>query len=228
MSKFELEFHLRDTEKIVIKLKENLGEVHCCYEALIVFLGDNIVSELSCESIRHNIGCLSYLLCKSLNKELTLHSSITLDIGLLWNKVLQHQRSGLFYINADQRKMWVGCQYILWETRGSMKSLTTWLYNDHDGSIIFEITPNYPWEFEGAEQDSNFIPYEEWIKSYKPFLIRKIPIEVARQWLDQATSVLNKIEENMARLTVEAREREKKEKEQLASSRDADEEKVRE
>jgi hypothetical protein len=39
--------------------------------------------------------------------------------------------------------------------------------------------------------------------------------------------LVNKIEENMAKLTVEAEARQKKEKKQLASLRDANEEKTR-
>jgi hypothetical protein len=65
------------------------------------------------------------------------------------------------------------------------------------------MTPVYPWHFyelDDAQQQKNYIPYEEWIKNYKPLLIRTIPKDVAEQWLNQAQEILKKIEENTPRL----------------------------
>ena len=37
---------------------------------------------------------------------------------------------------------WVGREYIVWSTTGNMKPhITTWIYNDPEGNIIFHITP---------------------------------------------------------------------------------------
>jgi hypothetical protein len=214
---YDVCFTLNNNEKIVVFSSEPIDELHCCSDTPIVFLQGNNYCILSNDSIHETMYSVCAKLKKALNGKLQIAASIKQDLGYLQN---EENHGSIFYPELITYWLWGPTNY-------PNPKMNAWLYNDHDGSIIFEITPIYPWEFEGAEQDSNFIPYEEWIKSYKPFLIRKIPIEVARQWLDQAASVLNKIEENMARLTVEALEREKKEKEQLASSRDANKEKTR-
>lgn len=220
MNDFNIVFKINNAEDIIIELNEALENVHCCYNADTFYINNLYKTSIASDFIRYSLEILKGLLAKALKNKLKLHRSITNDIGYLYNEELQ-DKPGLFYKTSKEgRKFWVGESYSLWNS-----SLDSWIYNDERGNIIFEITPKYPWNYVEPKENEHYIPYEEWIKSYKPFLIRKIPIEVARQWLDQATSVLNKIEENMARLTVEAREREKKRKEQLASSRDADEEK---
>jgi hypothetical protein len=215
-------FKINDTEKIIIELKEPLDNVDCCYQECINFYkGNKNLCNFSTDTIRYNLKELASLLSQALENKLQLHKSITKDIGYLANEADQ-EKLGISYINH----LWVGRRYALFGGNLNEKTyLYSWIYNDKDSNIIFEITPKYKWHFSEPKKGESYIPYEEWIKTYKPFLIRKIPVEVACQWLDQATSILNKIEENMAKLTVEALEREKKEKEQIASSRDADEEK---
>jgi hypothetical protein len=222
LNDFNIVFKINKAEDIIIELNEALENVHCCYNADIFYINNLYKTSIASDFIRYSLAILKGLLTKALKNKLRLHRSITNDIGYLYNEELQ-DKPGLFYKTSKEgRKFWIGESYSLWNS-----SLDSWLYNDKDGNIIFEITPTYPSYYTEPETSTDYISYEEWIKSYKPFLIRKIPVEVARQWLDQANAILKKIEENVARNIAEgeALEREKKEKEQLASSCDANEDK---
>ena len=63
---------------------------------------------------------------------------------------------------------------------------TSWLYNDEQGNIIFEITPFYPWFYVTKKTHPEKIPYKEWIKNYKPAVKTIIPKENIKQWIKQA------------------------------------------
>lgn len=62
----------------------------------------------------------------------------------------------------------------------------SWLYNDKDGNIIFEITPFYPGHSVNKKTFPDRIPYKEWIKDYKPIIKVMIPKENVKQWIKQA------------------------------------------
>lgn len=73
----------------------------------------------------------------------------------------------------DSNQRWVGEHYQLWPGR-----FMSWLYNDNDGSIIFEITPHYKFFFTDA-----FDPeaYAKWIKTYKPYYQTTLPHQTAQE-----------------------------------------------
>lgn len=209
MNQNSISFILNSNEKFVLDLQESLDCVHCCYEAPIIFFHDASQIVIASDFVRYNISGLSHLLSKVLAKQLMLHSSIIKDIGYLYNEYLQglyseslQKNKELVYEKMEGIDHWVGEAYKLFDCNP-----TTWLYNDYDENIILEITPNYPWHFSEPKEGEDFIPYEEWIKSYKPVLIRAIPVEVARQWLEQANMILKKIEENVARFEREHAEK---------------------
>ena len=56
--------------------------------------------------------------------------------------------------------------------------------------VLLGCPPVYPFD---TEDDKNGISYEEWIKTYKPYLVRTIPRDVAEQWLMQANDILEQI-----------------------------------
>ena len=56
----------------------------------------------------------------------------------------------------------------------------TWLYNQNN-KIYLEITPGYMWHFSDQINKEDFIPYDEWIKNYKPLVIIEIDKVIARQ-----------------------------------------------
>lgn len=208
MNKNDIVFKLSDTEKIVIELEEEIQNIDCCSQAPIVFLQDSKRIILSKDSVRENMTILSGLLTDALYNKLQLHESITEDIGyvynqysdFLWNK--KSKASNNFgYTKLEGRDTWAGNNYHLWSS-----SLTSWIYNDIDGSIIFELTPMYPEDFYYTKKKPQKIPYHEWIKGYAPYLIEKIPQSVAQRWLAQANDILEQISENIERLKKESEE----------------------
>ena len=109
-----------------------------------------------------------------------------------------------FYKNLKPKHPWKGNQSNIWSPVVRDGNLQTWIYNDKDGAIIFEITPLYPYHFCGAEEEDfippkNYILYQEWMKGYKPYLIRTIPEDVARQWFEQTKVIVRQIKKNIAR-----------------------------
>lgn len=208
MNKNEIIFKLNDTEKIVVELEEELRNIDCCSEAPIVFLQDSKKVTLSKDSVRENMTILSNLLREALSNELQLHKSITEDIGyvynqysdFLWNKKSKAPNS-FGYTQLEGRDIWAGNKYNVWNS-----ALTSWIYNDIDGSIIFELTPMYPEDFFYTKKKPQKISYQEWIKGYAPYLIEKIPYNVAQKWLTQANAILEQIDENIKRFIKEAEE----------------------
>jgi len=202
----EIIFILDDTTKIVMQLECPIDGIDCCFQEYVnIFLGSRKYL-LALDSIRYLMLEFNDLLTKALKIKLKLHKSITKDIGYLWNEKLQG-KPGLIYMKLEDRNYWVGLNNLLWSTRDTMNpQLDTWIYNDHVENIILEITPAYPWHFsdlEEAEKDINYLPYEEWIKSYKPLLATTIPKDVAHTWLEQSNNILKIIDENVKRLEAE-------------------------
>jgi hypothetical protein len=202
-NKYAVNFSLSKAEQIIIELEDSLEEVHCCYSAKIAFMQNKKKFFIGNDSVRHNLELLKGLLTKALKNKLKLHKSITTDIGYLDNEYLRllynddpSIKSIFSYEKLGESKRWVGDKYHLW----GYGSRGVWIYNDIDGSIIFEVTPAYAGGFAYPEK---CIPYNKWIKKYKPYLIRIIPQEVAQQWLDQTNAILKQIEKNIKRLIAE-------------------------
>jgi hypothetical protein len=198
MNKNEFIFVLDDTEKIVVPLSDILENIFPCEELPVIFYQEMKKLILRNDFINETMQKLSALLKKLLKNKLPLHESITKDIGFLWNEELQN-KPGLAYTKLEGRDHWVGQLHLLWCTSNTRPSLVTWLYNDHEGSIILEITPSYPWHHLEPRKGETFIPYEQFMETYKPVLIRKIPIEVAQKWLQQAEEILCVLEDNRKR-----------------------------
>jgi len=188
-------FVLNNEEEIVIKLHNQNDVIHCCYKAPIIFLQKSQELLLSKGDIQENMYILAALLNKALSNNLQLHSSITQDIGFLFNRDRNEEKPDLAYEKVERVSFWVGDKYKLWSYR-----VATWLYNDQAGNIIFEITPIYPQTFRNPAKDLDIDDYEAWMKTYKPVLIRIIPKDIARIWLAQANDILKLIEENIKML----------------------------
>lgn len=197
----EVIFTINNHEKIIGKAADPIEKWDCCYDIPLILLCDATQYVLCEWDIRSSMEQLSEMLTKALANELQLHESIMQDIGYLWHEAYS-DKPGFVYEEEEGTKLWIGHKYKLWTASGTKSHTITWLYNDHAGAIIFEVTPEYRWEFEeeGMEKDENYISYEEWIKSYKPIAIRKISPEVARQWIKTADEIVKKIDENIARM----------------------------
>ena len=193
----EIVFTLDHDNRIVVQLEHSLNDIHCCYRAPIIFLSNDVSYRICQRSIQDSLETFVEKLTKALNSQLKLHESITMDIGYLCNESGQEKSS----VTYTEDGLWVGWDNKLWAS--GKPNLDTWLYNNKNGEIILEITPSYKWHNPDLDRGADYIPYEEWIKSYKPLLIRTIPTDVAKQWLEQADEIVKKIDENIARMQQE-------------------------
>jgi hypothetical protein len=69
----------------------------------------------------------------------------------------------------------------------------SWLYNDQEGNIWFEITPFYPWHHTNRRSYPDKISYKEWIKGYKSTLKVMVPQGNLIQWINQAKELKDEI-----------------------------------
>lgn len=182
--------------KIIIPLSDPVEYLGATYEEdILLFHYDHevILSDLT---IYHDMIDLVDLLKKALNQELLLHSSIISDIGYLYNNYHYDDTNFATHTFHTGVISWVGYLYHLWE---STLHFDSWIYNKSDGSIIFEVTPFYPYMYCEPEEEPNYIPYEEWIKTYKPYFITTLSRETAEQWLEQAERIIKIVSDNEKR-----------------------------
>ncbi|HSC25174.1 MAG TPA: hypothetical protein VLB80_03105 [Candidatus Babeliales bacterium] len=197
MKKYEITFPLNNKETILLYLQEPLELVDLCYEEYI-FLSYNKNKHLLAEGpIYYNMQQLIKYLKKTINNQLPLHSSITLDIGYLLNEYHISEDNFIMYNFPSGISSWIGYKYHVWEAASHNIRLITWIYNKPDGSIIFEVTPFYPYMYCEPTEEPNYISYNEWIKTYKPYLIRELPTTTAQEWLKQAEYIIQTIEANV-------------------------------
>ena len=120
---------------------------------------------------------------KLINGEMTIDSSITDDLGFECNQ----------YFNGIKKKSIV-INYLFGSNdhKQIRPYFNSWMYNDKDGNVIFEITPFYPWHYETKKSCPEKISYKKWIKDYKPVIKTIVPKENLKKWIKQAT-MLNKM-----------------------------------
>jgi len=187
-----IDFNLNDyiTIRMVSEVKIEL--LHCCQNVDIYLLKDNEEYLLGMDILREHMFVLKNALKKALLNQLQLHSSITEDIGILWNKCLQ-SKPGLTYKEIKGESFWVGLMHLLWD----YKKFATWLYNDADGNIILHITPMYQdhWTGEEDEEETNDRAYEKWMATkYKPLWTTILSPAVAKAWLFQAEDIFSRLQ----------------------------------
>lgn len=202
MEKQNFLFLLNEADSLTMELHIPLDKVDCCYEESIVFIYNKKKIILCHQAVKDSMYALSIVLKKALEKDLFLHNSIKYDIGYSYNEYSYYLCAGnsiikdtFFCEMLENSSIWVGMRYYLW----AGNDLVSWLYNDHEGAIIFEVTPFYPYMYPGAEEELNYISYEKWIKNYKPYFIRTISRETAEEWLEKAHFIVEQIDKNIAR-----------------------------
>jgi hypothetical protein len=126
---------------------------------------------------------------KALLGVLGLDKSIK-DIGYAYNQyshTICMENSPVKDNFLHQDSYWIGVKYQIWAS----ELCVTWIYNDGQANITFEVTPFYPFMHLGAEMKQNYIPYEKWIKDYKPCVIKKLSKKVAEKWLNQINELID-------------------------------------
>lgn len=117
---------------------------------------------------------------KLLRNEKQLSKSIVNDLGFEWNQ--------FFKGNSKSNKAF-NYHWMCNDHTEIKPYYNSWLYNDQDGNIIFEITPFYPWHNTTKKTNSEKISYREWIKHYKPIVKTIVPKEKFIQWITQAKNM---------------------------------------
>ena len=199
----ELVLKLSQTESIQIIPDSGLDfeDVDHCYGEIVAIFVDHDKGLIIGEATPSNFFAACIIrLQKALNNELGLHPSIKQNLGYMENKYshqLPHLSSDFVKIlsKTGESLYWVGLDYHVWSAYTTTKPMVaTWLYNDDQGNIIFEVTPLYRWSFFPDEpEDPDFITYEEFMQNYKPLLTRVIPRNVAITWLEQMIKTFRSI-----------------------------------
>lgn len=199
MNKKLLIFTLDNHEKLEILLNNKNDIIHCCYEASMALSINNENMIVSNSTITNYAERLHDKLALAINNKLRLDSSIIQGLGYYWNQWLNEDNPDLFYLQDQDSKYWIGINYFLWGTSGgAVNKFATWLYNDAQGNIIFEVTPLFPGTLVDWNDPVEMQAYQEWMKKkYKPFFTRIIPKDLAMQWLGQADTILTTIRENV-------------------------------
>jgi hypothetical protein len=200
VNKNEINFPLNSTEKMIFDFEDDLNDIDYCYEVPVFFdLGLQKII-LAHVFVYDAMQKLSNSLQLALKNELLLHESIKRDIGYVYNEYscneLLQNSSQFVEIYSNDRSFWVGYTYYVWSSCLRNVSCVTWIYNDVKGDIVFEVTPLY---VACDSEEPSYVPYDEWLKSYKPYLVRKLSKETVQQWLGQAQYVMSQIDNNIAR-----------------------------
>jgi len=191
-----INFSIDKHTKISIPLEDPIEYLGPAYQENILLFYNKHKIVLSDSTIYHDMMELAKSLKKALNQELILHSSIIKDIGYLYNEYHYDDANFTKHTFSNGFIGWVGCLNHLWESLSHFNSL---IYNAPDGSIIFEVTLLYPYMYCEPEEEPDYISYEEWIKTYKPYFITTISKETALQWLEQAERIIKIVEDNQKR-----------------------------
>jgi hypothetical protein len=183
---------LTPTQYITFESFKSFEQMLPLYDAKVVLHIENKNYILADESIKDVLTTLCFTLQKCLHNMLSLDNSINQDIGLMWNNFL-HEDGEFVY----EGQFWIGLKYSVWQAPSNVHPcLATWLYNDQQGNIIIEITENYFWHYTEPDGDARYISYQQFIQQYQPLLKHTLQHNVAEQWLQQAKSWLNMLEEN--------------------------------
>lgn len=183
-----------------------------CYDEVEFFLQTDEKKIFLCwDQIAGAVFGFYSKLKKVIENKLFLHSSITKDLGYMWQHYLAldscvpdeqstyqpDDALKFIEIKKEQTNFWIGEKHqVLSPIYKHTKTGILWLYNDLQGNIFIEVSPHYKWHFIDPEPGDGFIPFSEFMKDYKPILKTIISKEQAQQWLKQTEDFLNIVEKN--------------------------------
>ena len=206
MNTKEISFVINKNKKIVLRSQDPFDEISCCYDGCIFLAQQEHTILLSNDDILDNMRVFAALLGKALNNSLSLHSSLSKDIGYVYNQYSHFLWSDnsseidhFFYEYENKKNDWIGMRYHLWAAQNNV----TWLYNNENGEIILEITPFYPYLHTNPSEEPQYIFFEEWVKTYQPYFKIIVSKNIAQLWLEQANQVIQQIYANIERLKKE-------------------------
>ncbi|MBP9765345.1 hypothetical protein KBD08_03335 [Candidatus Babeliales bacterium] len=172
-------FYISDTEWIAIQTRDlPLNFVYSCYDLDIVFHTANNQFIFGASDAGSFCSTIQYTIPKLLNSQLILPSRLQNNLGISNNNYCMALTED--YTCLDYH--FFGNSHIQ-----QKPYFDSFLYNDEQGNIIFEITPQYPWN-DKNEEDINhpdFISYSQFLKNYHPTIIRTIDPKYLHQWIEQ-------------------------------------------
>ena len=151
-------------------------------------------------SVGFELDKYAYHMQQCLDNQISIQKELgkDIDLGLLWNenwqKISLAEDAGKPLENWD----WIADNTIFLQCKtNSNNSCNTFLYNDEQGNIIFEISAAYPWFFEDAPSPELNISYDDWLPKYKILYKTTISRKVAQQWVKQFNELYEKLDANM-------------------------------
>jgi hypothetical protein len=110
------------------------------------------------------------------------------ELGYYYNKDMKDEVDLIDYSN-----------FAVWSGGVSKGKYTTWLYKKDNG-MYFEISPNYPWLYAEPDESSNYIPFDQFMKTYKPILVIELDRSLIEKWLDNCNGILHELEKRHAQM----------------------------
>lgn len=137
----------------------------------------------------------------AVEQKLILDKSIIQNLGYCWNDILAGRKDKLTLINEDYGEFvdWVGLKYYLFGSYAdSDLYVSTWLYNDQDGNIVFEVTELFKWSIKKtySEQDPEFLQYLEFLKGYQSIIKVIITPGYAKDLLENIQTLYKLFQQN--------------------------------
>lgn len=174
--------------------KIDFTTINMCCDNMKVFLNQELSLRIGQETAGEVLEQFLKKLIQAYNNQLPLDSSITQNLGWMNNEYMHEYPKNKFNFQLTPQTMtqvsyWVGLQYQVWSTFDDANPyVSTWLYNDIDNNIIFEVTPFYRWSIQAQKpEDIDFISYAEFMQNYTPLFYAVIPHHVAAEWLKKTT-----------------------------------------
>jgi hypothetical protein len=96
-----------------------------------------------------------------------------------------------YLLNTLPDEEWDDELSIFW-VWSSPKDIQTFIYKIND-IIYLEIAPTYPWHYIEPKPGDNYIPFEEFMKSYKPYAVEVIPQPIALEWMNKCEEIIKLI-----------------------------------
>lgn len=205
MQNNEIIFIISEQERIKIILPCVLDNIwrYDFVEALYVKDGVCELVIYSNDEFVELLRILSVALTRALAGNCVLDELVKEDVGLMWNIYLDSfKRVGSYETIQDCMAQ----KNLLWETLDN----ASWFY-ERNGKFFFEVTPVYKWHsrYPEKEEKKDYVPFEQFIKNYKPYVITELSVEIVREWLRQTEHLLEAIESNDAKYLVKNEEDEK-------------------
>ena len=155
---------------------ESTENLHKFDEATVYFFSENNRIEIEKETLDDILFSLNGTLREALSNKLSLPKTIKAGlVGYAFNFSLKDLT---YFLD----KCWV------WGPRG----ISTLIYNA-DNKIYLEIVPTYPWVYVGPKPGDNYVTFDEFMNTYKPYAVEIIPYTTALQWLNKSKEYLKLI-----------------------------------